>query len=272
MHVGVQVFRHARTVSEVLNAEAGPELERAFLEAQAVVRTPKVSTASLLGRRKYGSLAAFRKALLRNLEILEDRRIATAKDDYQALMSSIATDILQKRNHRVNRKRELSNLADTQRKLDVKTRYYEETLDYYQRYVDACLANLSAGKSRRQSIGPAGAGQSAADVQQLKPLKSRNALKYSAWKLHEKGILLEVSGLETNQLKNVSFEIAPTDRAGVFNVRSKFLGVSTDEVTLDIQDLLRQQYEGVAVTNLCERARVNNNLLLFFINKKFYGK
>lgn len=268
----LKVFRHARTVAEVLNAEAEPELERAFLEAQAVVRMPKVSTASLLGRRKYGSLAAFRKALLRNLEILEDRGIATAKDDYQALMSSIATDILQKRNHRVNRKRELSNLADTQRKLDVKTRYYEETLDYYQRYVDACLANLSAGKSRRQSIGPAGAGQSAADVQQLKPLKSRNALKYSAWKLHEKGILLEVSGLETNQLKNVSFEIAPTDRAGVFNVRSKFLGVSTDEVTLDIQDLLRQQYEGVAVTNLCERARVNNNLLLFFINKKFYGK
>lgn len=87
-------------------------------------------------------------------------------------MSSIATDILQKRNHRVNRKRELANLADTQRKLDVKTRYYEETLDYYQRYVDACLANLSAGKSsRRQSIGPGGAGQSAGDIQHLKPLK-----------------------------------------------------------------------------------------------------
>lgn len=268
----LKVFRHARTVDEILHEEVAPELERAFLEAQAVVRVPKVSTSSLLGRRKYGSLSAFRKALLRNLDILEGRGITTAKDDYQALMSSIATDILQKRNHRVNRKRELANLADTQRKLDVKTRYYEETLDYYQRYVDACLANLSAGKSRRQSFGPGGAGQSAGDVQHLKPLKSRSALKYSAWKLHEKGILLEVAGLEANQLKNVSFEIAPTDRAGVFSVRTKFLGVSTDEVTLDIQDLLRQQYEGVAVTSLCERARVNNNLLLFFLNKKFYGK
>ncbi|XP_037571211.1 ras GTPase-activating-like protein IQGAP1 [Dermacentor silvarum] len=269
----LKVLRHASSVDEILHGEAGPELERAFLEAQATVRLPKVSTASLLGRRKYGSLSAFRKALLRNLDMLEGRGIATAQDDYQALMSSIATDILQKRNHRVNRKRELANLADTQRKLDVKTRYYEETLDYYQRYVDACLANLSAGKSsRRQSIGPGGAGQSAGDIQHLKPLKSRSALKYSGWKLHEKGILLEVSGLETNQLKSVSFEIAPTDRAGVFSVRTKFLGVSTDEFTLDIQDLLRQQYEGVAVTNLCDRARVNNNLLLFFLNKKFYGK
>nr|XP_037286231.1 ras GTPase-activating-like protein IQGAP1 [Rhipicephalus microplus] len=268
----LKVFRNAKTVDEMLHEEVAPEVERAFLEAQTAVRVPKVSTSSLLGRRKYGSLSAFRKALLRNLDILEGRGIATAQDDYRALISGIATDILQKRNHRVNRKRELANLAETQHKLDVKTRYYEETLDYYQRYVDACLANLSAGKSRRQSFGPGGAAPSAGDVQHLKPLKSRSALKYSAWKLHEKGILLEVSGLETNQLKNVSFEITPTDRAGVFSVRTKFLGVSTDEVTLDIQDLLRQQYEGVAVTSLCDRARVNNNLLLFFLNKKFYGK
>ncbi|XP_077489981.1 ras GTPase-activating-like protein IQGAP1 [Amblyomma americanum] len=268
----LKVFRHASTVDEILHDDAGSDLERAFLEVQAAVRVPKVSTASLHGRRKYGSLSAFRKALLRNLDALEARGLATASDDYQAVLSSIATDILQKRNHRVNRRRELSNLVATQGKLDVKTRYYEETLDYYRRYVDACLTRLSAGKSRRQSIGPTGtAGQSSGDSQ-LRPLKSRGTLKYTGWKLHEKGILLEVAGLETSQLKSVSFEIAPTDRAGVFRVRAKFLGVSADEVTIDIQDLLRQQYEGVAVTNLCERARVNNNLLLFFLNKKFYGK
>lgn len=269
----LKVFRHASTVDEILHDEAGPDLERAFLEVQAAERVPKVSTASLLGRRKYGSLSAFRKALLRNLDVLEARDLAKASDDYQAVMSSIATDILQKRNHRVNRRRELANLEATQAKLDVKTRYYEETLDYYRRYVDACLARLSAGKSRRQSFGPTGGpvGQSCGDSQ-LRPLKSRGPLKYTGWKLHEKGILLEVAGLETSQLKSVSFEIAPTDRAGVFSVRAKFLGVSADEVTIDIQDLLRQQYEGVAVTNLCERARVNNNLLLFLLNRKFYGK
>lgn len=102
--------------------------------------------------------------------------------------------------------------------------------------------------------------------------RSRSALKYTGTKLHEKGILLDIMGLETPQLKNVSFEIAPTDRTGVFSVRSKFLGVRTDEVNIDIQDLLRQHYEGVAALTLFERARVNNNLLLFLLNKKFYGK
>ena len=39
-----------------------------------------------------------------------------------------------------------------------------------------------------------------------------------------------------------------------------------------LQDLLQLQYEGVAVMKMFDRARVNVNLLIFLINKKFYGK
>ena len=39
-----------------------------------------------------------------------------------------------------------------------------------------------------------------------------------------------------------------------------------------LQDLLQLQYEGVAVMRMFERAKVNVNLLVFLINKKFYGK
>ena len=35
------------------------------------------------------------------------------------------------------------------------------------------------------------------------------ALKYSAAKLHEKGILLSIDGLPSNQFKNIQFEIVP---------------------------------------------------------------
>lgn len=38
------------------------------------------------------------------------------------------------------------------------------------------------------------------------------------------------------------------------------------------QDLLQLQYEGVAVMKLFDRAKVNVNLLIFLLNKKFYGK
>ena len=38
---------------------------------------------------------------------------------------------------------------------------------------------------------------------------SHVALKYSAAKLHEKGILLSIDGLPSNQFKNIQFEIVP---------------------------------------------------------------
>ncbi|XP_077553998.1 ras GTPase-activating-like protein IQGAP1 isoform X2 [Haemaphysalis longicornis] len=270
----LRVFQHVTTIQELFTAKVSPDLDRDFLEMQTSVRSPKTSTASLLGRRKYGSLEAFRKALQKNLRMLEDRGLASSEDDYQDVMNGIAGDILQQRNHRVNRQRELAQLAATKRKLDAKTCHYEETVDYYRRYVQACLANLaSTSKSRRKSLS-AGQPQQllVGDVARHRPLKFRSALKYTGARLHEKGVLLEVSGLETGQLKNVSFEIAPAERAGAFSVRATFLGVSADEVTIDIQDLLQRQYDGVAVTELSERALVNNNLLLFFLNKKFYGK
>lgn len=38
------------------------------------------------------------------------------------------------------------------------------------------------------------------------------------------------------------------------------------------QDLLQLQYEGVVVMKLFDRVKVNVNFLIFFFNKKFYGK
>lgn len=38
------------------------------------------------------------------------------------------------------------------------------------------------------------------------------------------------------------------------------------------QDLLQLQYEGVAVMKMFDKAKINVNLLIFLLNKKFYGK
>jgi len=41
---------------------------------------------------------------------------------------------------------------------------------------------------------------------------------------------------------------------------------------LMIQDLLQLQYEGVAIMKMFDRAQVNVNLLIFLLNRKFFGK
>jgi hypothetical protein len=39
-----------------------------------------------------------------------------------------------------------------------------------------------------------------------------------------------------------------------------------------IQDLLQMQYEGATVMNMFGKAKINVNLLLHFLNTKFYGR
>lgn len=74
------------------------------------------------------------------------------------------------------------------------------------------------------------------------------------------------------RFKNVIFEISPSESVGVFDVKAKLMGVHLETLQLEYQDLLQLQYEGVAVMKLFDRATINVNLLIFLLNKKFYGK
>nr|AEA51083.1 IQ motif containing GTPase activating protein 2 [Oryzias melastigma] len=68
------------------------------------------------------------------------------------------------------------------------------------------------------------------------------------------------------------FDISPTEEVGDFEVKAKFMGVEMEKVQLHFQDLLQLQYDGVAVMKMFDKAKVNVNLLIFLLNRKFYGK
>lgn len=97
-----------------------------------------------------------------------------------------------------------------------------------------------------------------------KAKKSKQASqKYTAARLHEKGVLIEIEDLQTNQLvftlfyitsyihlnnmhhislfstfhrfKNVIFEISPSDVVGVFDIKAKFMGVHLETLLLEYQ-------------------------------------
>ena len=73
----------------------------------------------------------------------------------------------------------------------------------------------------------------------------KETLRYSASKLHQKGILHSIDGLPENQFKNVLFEIVPTDTDGLFTIHAKFMGVRMEHVEVDIQDLLQVNIWGI---------------------------
>lgn len=68
-----------------------------------------------------------------------------------------------------------------------------------------------------------------------KQLKSKKSIRYTAAKLREKGVLIEVEGLPDGQFKNAQFEIGPTEIHGVFLVKGKFMGVEMETINIDIQ-------------------------------------
>ncbi|XP_011614161.1 ras GTPase-activating-like protein IQGAP2 [Takifugu rubripes] len=207
-----------------------------------------------------------KRKILRNLRNLEQAGLCTDANKYQDIINEISKDIRYQRRYRQRRKAELVKLQQTLTALNSKTAFYQDQMNYYDTYIKTCLDNLNRKNSRR-SIKLDNKGEEKGS-KKWKP----QSLKYTAARLHEKGVVLEIEGLQTNQFKNVMFDISPTEEVGDFEVKAKFMGVEMEKVQLHFQDLLQLQYEGVAVMKMFDKAKVNVNLLIFLLNKKFYGK
>uniref|UniRef100_A0A8C7K4W2 IQ motif containing GTPase activating protein 2 n=1 Tax=Oncorhynchus kisutch TaxID=8019 RepID=A0A8C7K4W2_ONCKI len=190
-----------------------------------------------------------KRKILRSLRTLEQAGLVTTGNKYQDLINDISKDIRYQRRYRQRRKAELVKLQQTLSALNSKTAFYQDQTNYYDTYIRTCLDNLNRNKKWKHQ-----------------------SLKYTAARLHEKGVILEIEGLQTNQFKNVMFDISPSEEVGDFEVKAKFMGVEMEKVQLHFQDLLQLQYDGVAVMKMFDKAKVNVNLLIFLLNKKFYGK
>ncbi|KAM6309476.1 ras GTPase-activating-like protein IQGAP3 [Podargus strigoides] len=214
------------------------------------------------GLRRNRSLAANsqlsmeekKRKVIRNLRRLQSLGLVDPAHQYQELVNELAKDILNQRRHRQRRRGELLKLRQTLEGLDAKTLFYEEQVDYYNQYIKTCLDNLAASskaKGKEKKVQP---------------------LRYTAARLMEKGVLLEIEDLPLSQFRNVIFDIVPCKESGRFQVKAQFLGIDMERFQLHYQDLLQLQYEGVAVMKMFDKAKVNVNLLIFLLNKKFFRK
>ncbi|XP_075580361.1 ras GTPase-activating-like protein IQGAP3 [Pelecanus crispus] len=200
------------------------------------------------------SMEEKKRKIIRNLRRLESLGLVDSAHQYQELVGELAKDIRNQRRYRQHRKGELLKLRQTLQGLNAKTLFYEEQIDYYNQYIKTCLDNLAA--SNKVS------GKN----------KKLQSLHYTAARLFEKGVLLEIEDLPLSQFRNVIFDIIPCEESGRFQVKAKFMGIDMERFQLHYQDLLQLQYEGVAVMKMFNKAKVNVNLLIFLLNKKFFKK
>ncbi|KFP15676.1 Ras GTPase-activating-like IQGAP1, partial [Egretta garzetta] len=265
--VDVIRFQPGETLTEILETPATSEQEvehQRAMQKRAIrdAKTPDKMKKSVSVKEEGNlNLQEKKEKIKIGLKKLTELGTVNAKNKYQELINDIAKDIRNQRRYRQRRKAELVKLQQTYSALNSKATFYGEQVDYYKSYIKTCLDNLaSKGKVSKKP-------------REMKGKNSKKiSLKYTAARLHEKGVLLEIEDLQVNQFKNVIFEISPTEEVGDFEVKAKFMGVQMETFMLHYQDLLQLQYEGVAVMKLFDRAKVNVNLLIFLLNKKFYGK
>jgi len=198
------------------------------------------------------TMSMFKSHINKNLQILEEHKLVTSTEDYQEILTSIARDITNQRKYRLRRKQDLKKMSNTMEDMNKKRKYFSEAVTYYQEYVKACINNLSKAKYAKND--------------------KKKTAKYSAQKLYEKGILVEIDNVPPSSFKAVTIEFSTTGEVGEFEVSGKLAGYNIDKVNVVFENLLQLQYEGVSTLKFegCGVV-VNVNLLIFLINKKFYG-
>ncbi|KAA0723626.1 Ras GTPase-activating-like protein IQGAP1 p195 [Triplophysa tibetana] len=264
--VDVIRFQPGETLTEILQTVASPEQETEYQRAMQRRAIRDAKTPEKMKQAKPVvddslTLQGKKDKIKSNLQRLGELGKVHPEKKYQDLINDIAKDIRNQRRYRQRRKAELVKLQQTNAGLNSKSNFYNVQIDYYNQYIKTCMDNLATKGKVSKKPGD------------NKAKKSKQvSQKYTAARLHEKGVLIEIEDLQKNQYKNVIFEISPSEIVGVFEVKAKLMGVHLETLMLEYQDLLQLQYEGVAVMKLFDRATVNVNLLVFLLNKKFYGK
>uniref|UniRef100_A0A8C4W2F9 Ras GTPase-activating-like protein IQGAP1 n=1 Tax=Gopherus evgoodei TaxID=1825980 RepID=A0A8C4W2F9_9SAUR len=228
--VDVIRFQPGETLTEILETPATHEQEaehQRAMQRRAIrdAKTPdKMKKSKTVKEDSNLNLQEKKEKIKTGLKKLSELGTVNPKNRYQELINDIAKDIRNQRRYRQRRKAELVKLQQTYSALNSKATFYEEQVDYYKSYIKTCLDNLaSKGKVSKKP-------------REMKGKKSKKiSLKYTAARLHEKGVLLEIEDLQVNQFKNVIFEINPTEEVGDFEVKAKFMGVQMETFMLHYQ-------------------------------------
>lgn len=206
---------------------------------------------------------------------LEKQGKVTRNDGYQGILNAIANDVRSKHRMRLQRQKEIENMAEALRHLKERKKYFEEQINSYNSYVEVAMATMQRGKSKKRIIMPFTKQYfHLRDLQKSGKTPQFGSFKYSAQDLYERGILLSIDQYSPRQFDKIDLVIS-SNQLGVFTIEmfNNALGITNRMANADVrlEDLLQAQYQDRASLSLFNGlAKFNLNLFLYQINKKFY--
>ncbi|CAI2167555.1 2722_t:CDS:10 [Funneliformis geosporum] len=149
-----------------------------------------------------------KKLTLQNILKLENEKKVTKQNNYQDFLNSIAVDIRNKHRRRVQRQKELRQLRQTLVNLDEKRTHLDEQIKTYNDHIDVCMQQLSTKKGKKSRLVLPFTRQyfHLRELQRSGRVPQFGTFKYTAQRLHEKGVLLSITGYST--FDKISFTIS----------------------------------------------------------------
>ncbi|PWN48300.1 hypothetical protein IE53DRAFT_203326 [Violaceomyces palustris] len=217
------------------------------------------------------SFAELKARTLENMLALEKLGKVSRSNGYQDMLNAIAVDIRNKHRKRIQRHNEKAAMNVTLTNLSEKKAYLEDQINSYHSYIDASMQTMQK-KGKKKFVLPF--TQQYFHLRNLKAsgkVPKFGSFKYTAQRLHEKGVLTSIDGFSNRQFDQITLTIS-SDEAGLFTIEASVMGVSGGSCDLRIEDLLEAQFNNQQSMTLMDgMAKVNLNLLIHLINKKFYA-
>lgn len=217
---------------------------------------------------------------LENILTLQRAGRISPHNHYQDLLNAIAVDIRTKHRRRIQRTKELEGVRATLTALDDKAHFLDSQLKSYNDYIEQAMVTLQNKRGKKKFLLPFTRQYNHMRELQRSGREYRfGSFKYSARNLAEKGILVSWQGYPERQWDRLDVTIS-SNTVGVFEIQgsqgSMMIPGAFAEVPLD--GLLQAQFDNHQFMNLFGdaskgaegAARVNVNLFLHLIFKKFY--
>ncbi|KAF9580557.1 hypothetical protein BGW38_002736 [Lunasporangiospora selenospora] len=205
---------------------------------------------------------------------LESTGKVTRRNGYQDMINAIAIDIRTKHRRRIQRSLELTQVKQTLSNLNEKKHFLEIQIKSYHDYVESCMNNITTKKGKKQRYVMPFTKQyfHIRNLQRHGKVPQFGSYKYTAQKLFEKGVLLNLEGMSPKQYSQISLTIS-CDEPGLFMIEAEtsimMMKLPVSSMELRLEDLLQCQFNNIQIMSLFDGiAKVNVNLLLFLVNKK----
>jgi len=228
-----------------------------------------------LHKLKESTFTDFKQNALENLEKLEGYHEITVSDKYQNLLNIIGKELRNKNAQREAKIAEIKKLKRTIENLKQKEEYLLSQKDTYNSYIDQCRTQLN--NSKKPKSKPTIFSRQYYYMKKLEKegkVPQFGSYQYTAEQLYKRGVLVSIEGIPQKMYSAIKFTIS-SDEPGVFVIVAKTIAskiFEPIEITMTLDELLQAKYDEIQVLSISDdTAKVNVNLLLHLINKKFYA-